>query len=1212
MALLLDLLVAGQTRLNDDTYAKNIYADKFIRTGSSDLYVLLGGGGHKLLSDFSMAHEHPYLPLAGGWMDYAGQIYFKGLNQSTSTYATIGYRSSLGGSIMHHESKPYQNSGAFYIATNGCDSANDWGGLAIDNEGVTVFGAGDTGSIFRVLNEDNVSGGAQFYVTKAAGAVVKRSLAASNFVSNTATGTQPYACTSNTLNTNLNADLLDGKHASDFATASHTHPYLPLSGGTLSGGITFKYGSNNTDQFIQFSSTDSSDPQTVYLGIRRPLSSYGPCYKDNNGNWYNLIHSGNYTTYTVKKDGTGASGTWGINITGNSATATRADTVDGYHFSDLESRYVNVTGDTMSGRLNIGVESSGNANPLCLYHSNIKGAETKGKSVGIRLGHEANSYYARIAAIFESQNPDYLRPCLAFYTMDSTYQENTESERMRISAAGNVGIGTTTPGYKLDVNGTTYLRNDTIIGNKSKFYQRGTRGAVHYEIVGDDADYGVMKIRHTSTEGSGSPGSYTATLTIQDERANTISGSYEPTFYIKRTGATYVPDLVGVNNSVGRVFTIAPYGNIFTGNRSIDNTAFTNSITIFANQSNEGSNQTFDTSKSSWGITFKRQWSSNEQNSTSAGIYAVGMSNWRTGLAFRVKNNTTGTNGTHDTTSMWMAPNGNIGIGTTNPSSYKLEVNGDTYSTGYVRAASGFVKGSSSNDYVLLGGGGHKAISDFSMSHSHPYLPLAGGYMDQGSHVIFPGTSTDTNYGGSIEFREVNYVTTSQTDWSYAPGITFHWGGYTVGKLGLRSDGNLAWRDQSIIHSGNIGSQSVNYANSAGTSSNSDKLDNIDSTGFLAWTGMSASGGSSAPFQTSVDFFNNTENLNAGARMIYNCPGSEYTILYTRRSDATGHGSILRWGYPDNYIRMIRMISGSPQTSDWEKISAGYADSAGSVAWSGITGKPSSFTPSSHSHDYLPLSGGTMTGAISLSNTNAKLAFGSLTTSPVTGYKAPSLQSNGVGIYSRYGGSSDEGAIIITEDTCVIYNSADTGWNFQVMDKDLGTDMTNDATRSFGVNQNHQAWSLAGFVKSGSSDSYVLLGGGGHKALSDFSMSHSHPYLPLSGGTCTGNIYAPAFYESSDERLKDFYNSIDVDLDKLSSLPKKFFKWKSNPNGEFEIGTSAQELQKIYPQLVNTDDKGYLTVAYDKLSIIALRAIDKLYEMNKNLERRIQILESKQ
>ena len=64
MALLLDLLVTGNTRLNDDTYATNIYADKFIKNGSSDNYVLLGGGGHKILNDFSMAnHTHSdYLP----------------------------------------------------------------------------------------------------------------------------------------------------------------------------------------------------------------------------------------------------------------------------------------------------------------------------------------------------------------------------------------------------------------------------------------------------------------------------------------------------------------------------------------------------------------------------------------------------------------------------------------------------------------------------------------------------------------------------------------------------------------------------------------------------------------------------------------------------------------------------------------------------------------------------------------------------------------------------------------------------------------------------------------------------------------------------------------------------------------------------------------------------------------------------------------------
>ena len=49
----------------------------------------------------------------------------------------------------------------------------------------------------------------------------------------------------------------------------------------------------------------------------------------NNGTWSDwkrFIDESNYTDYTVKKDGTGASGTWGISITGNAATATKLQT----------------------------------------------------------------------------------------------------------------------------------------------------------------------------------------------------------------------------------------------------------------------------------------------------------------------------------------------------------------------------------------------------------------------------------------------------------------------------------------------------------------------------------------------------------------------------------------------------------------------------------------------------------------------------------------------------------------------------------------------------------------------------------------------------------------------------------------------------------------------------------------------------------------------
>lgn len=119
--------------------------------------------------------------------------------------------------------------------------------------------------------------------------------------------------------------------------------------------------------------------------------------------------------------------------------------------------------------------------------------------------------------------------------------------------------------------------------------------------------------------------------------------------------------------------------------------------------------------------------------------------------------------------------------------------------------------------------------------------------------------------------------------------------------------------------------------------------------------------------------------------------------------------------------------------------------------------------------------------------------------------------------------------------------------------------------------------------------------------------NHSGKYLPIEGGTCTGAITATAFYQSSDETLKVFGDDISIDFNVLKRIPKKYFNWKDG-NGTIEIGTGAQSLQKVYPELV-AESNGHLVVAYDKLSIIALKAIDVLHAENQELKNRLTKLE---
>lgn len=113
-------------------------------------------------------------------------------------------------------------------------------------------------------------------------------------------------------------------------------------------------------------------------------------------------------------------------------------------------------------------------------------------------------------------------------------------------------------------------------------------------------------------------------------------------------------------------------------------------------------------------------------------------------------------------------------------------------------------------------------------------------------------------------------------------------------------------------------------------------------------------------------------------------------------------------------------------------------------------------------------------------------------------------------------------------------------------------------------------------------------------------------------GYFSAKVYSyEGFYESSDERLKKILNPVRVNLDSLHKLRKVYYVWKDKPNNDKQIGVIAQDIQPLYPELVYSDkESGLLSVAYDKLSVIALEAIDVLYANYKELKNRLDNLEN--
>lgn len=373
-------------------------AESFVKASSDDSYVLLGGGGHKLLSDleYNVAKYNTLglikplksYTVAASYADTAasftsspslspitttaGRYYAVEMDSNGVPFVNVPWTNTVTTNTDYRVSSGNTTMKIFLVGTTTQADTTSLGYTGYSNSGVYASGGylysgstkvkvitdnfidcSDTRSVSYSI--DNISRGLQL-----------------DFKGNAVTGLdytyagvitfRPYGIGSDHSGGPIHQLAFDtnGIHyRSIYKTNKWTNwkgialgNFLPLSGGTMTGVATFTSGNRTAISFIKKETTTEqarigTDPYNA-LGLYATGSIYiipdmtlGS--SSSNGlvisssifryNSNTILHSGNYNSYVPTLKGVGASGTWGISITGNAETATNAETVDGEHLS---------------------------------------------------------------------------------------------------------------------------------------------------------------------------------------------------------------------------------------------------------------------------------------------------------------------------------------------------------------------------------------------------------------------------------------------------------------------------------------------------------------------------------------------------------------------------------------------------------------------------------------------------------------------------------------------------------------------------------------------------------------------------------------------------------------------------------------------------------------------------------------------------------------
>lgn len=111
--------------------------------------------------------------------------------------------------------------------------------------------------------------------------------------------------------------------------------------------------------------------------------------------------------------------------------------------------------------------------------------------------------------------------------------------------------------------------------------------------------------------------------------------------------------------------------------------------------------------------------------------------------------------------------------------------------------------------------------------------------------------------------------------------------------------------------------------------------------------------------------------------------------------------------------------------------------------------------------------------------------------------------------------------------------------------------------------------------------------------------------LTVSGTSWTTNNA----WAGSDIRWKQNIVPLQSSLDKVMQLKPVNFDWRANefPDLHFSNGTQigfiAQDVEKVIPEVVTTDNNGYKGISYERITPVLTGAIQELKKENEQLKK---------